>query len=362
MRICIDIDGTICELKSYIGSYDKVLPLPGVKNFIKKMREEGHTVILYTARHMKTCNGNVGLVVAKKGKELFNWLENHGIEYDEIHFGKPYADVYIDDNALKFNGNWSEISEHFVSTEENFTFNIVVTMAGAGSRFAKAGYELPKPLIPLFGKIPMYRYSTDSLPLRYANRLIFIIQKGPFSEKIKNDIYTHYSEYDVRIVEVNGLTRGQAETLALAANELNHALPTLVHNSDSAVNVDEEKLLPILKVADGVLLTFEADNDRYSFARLGNDGDVDLVREKEAISTHASTGTYYFKSTVQMLNLIQKALDENDRERGEFYIAPLYNKMINAGQRVQICPVKNYYCYGTPEELIAFEGQFSHQK
>lgn len=354
MRICIDIDGTICELKNYIGSYDKVLPLPGVRAFIKKMRRDGHTVILYTARHMKTCHGNVGMVVALQAETLFAWLRKYEIEYDEVCFGKPHADVYIDDNAFKFNGNWSEVPYVFNSSENSFSFNIVITMAGAGSRFAKAGYELPKPLIPLFDDVPMYRYSTDSLPLNYANRLIFIIQKNEYLERIRCDIISHYQNYDVRIVEVDGLTGGQAETLLLAKDELNHALPTLVHNADSAIRVDEEKLLSSFKKSDGVLVTFESESDRYSFARLDHNQLVDLVREKEKISTHASTGTYYFKSTIQMLKLIKQAIQNDDRSNGEFYIAPLYNKMIEAGQRVTTCPVDQYFCYGTPEELNLF--------
>ncbi len=354
MRICIDIDGTLCELKSYIGSYDKVLPLPGAREFIKRMRKEGHTIILFTARHMKTCNGNIGLVVARQAQTLFSWLRDNDIEYDEVHFGKPYADIYIDDNALKFNGNWYEVPHAFQSTEASFRLNIVITMAGAGSRFVKAGFKLPKPLIPLFDEIPMYRYSTNSLPLHLANRLIFVIQKGEYAGQLKEDIERNYSGFDTRIVEVEGLTRGQAETLLLAQKDLNHALPTLVHNADSAIDVNETHLLAAFKKADGVLVTFEATSDRYSFAHVNEHGMVDLIREKQAISTHASTGTYYFKSTVQMLGLITKALEDNALENGEFYIAPLYNRMIEAGQCVKICSVNNYYCYGTPEELNHF--------
>jgi hypothetical protein len=58
---------------------------------------------------MKTCEGNVGLVIARQGKVLLDWLDKHGIPYDEIHFGKPHADVYIDDNALRFEG-WDKIA------------------------------------------------------------------------------------------------------------------------------------------------------------------------------------------------------------------------------------------------------------
>lgn len=355
MRICLDIDGTVCELKSYIGSYEKVLPLPGVADFIRKKREEGHEIILYTARHMKTCSGNQGKVLARQGMTLFEWLRKHEIEYDEIYFGKPQADVYIDDNAIKFNANWGEIENvdwlRMTSQENQFKLNIVITMAGAGSRFAKAGYELTKPLIPLFGK-PMYRLSTNSLPLHLAKRLVFIIQKTEFAEAIKQDIRDNYSDYDYRIVEIEGLTRGQAETCLLAKDHLYHNIPTLIHNSDSAIQIEERDFVEAMRKYDGVLVTFNASEPRFSYAHINPEtGSVDEVREKQVISCHASTGTYYFKSTVQMLNLFEQISVSQNYEQGELYIAPVYNSMIEAGQVVQIVDCKGYFCYGTPQEL-----------
>lgn len=110
MRICIDIDGTICALRTDGQTYADVLPLPGAVAKLKTMRANGHTIILHTARHMGTCAGNVGLVLARQGKVLFDWLERHDVPFDEIYFGKPQADLYIDDNALRFEGDWSSIS------------------------------------------------------------------------------------------------------------------------------------------------------------------------------------------------------------------------------------------------------------
>lgn len=108
VRICIDLDGVICELRRPDQSYADLEPLPGAVERLRSLRAAGHYVILHTARHMKTCQGNVGLVVARQGLVTLEWLERHGVEYDEIHFGKPHADVYIDDNALRFT-SWDEI-------------------------------------------------------------------------------------------------------------------------------------------------------------------------------------------------------------------------------------------------------------
>lgn len=108
MRICLDLDGVVCELKQPGQSYAEVAPLPGAVEKIRALREAGHTIILQTARHMKTCQGNPGLVLARQGKVTLDWLEKHQVPFDEIHFGKPWAHIYIDDNALRFR-NWDEI-------------------------------------------------------------------------------------------------------------------------------------------------------------------------------------------------------------------------------------------------------------
>lgn len=123
MRICIDLDGVLCEVKGPDESYADVRPIAGAAEALATLRRHGHTVIINTARHMKSTDGNVGLVLARVGPVTLNWLEAHGMEYDEIHFGKPFADLYIDDNALRFT-TWSEIDATGeklpVSTERRF--------------------------------------------------------------------------------------------------------------------------------------------------------------------------------------------------------------------------------------------------
>ena len=109
MKICIVIDGVVCELRRPEQDYADLAPLPGAVEKINALKQAGHYLILCTARHMATCNSNVGMVVARQGKTLLDWLARHEIPYDELWFGKPHADVYLDDNACRFN-NWSEIA------------------------------------------------------------------------------------------------------------------------------------------------------------------------------------------------------------------------------------------------------------
>lgn len=107
-RICLDLDGVIAGFKQPGQDYSMVEPIPGAVMKIKQLKAAGHYIIIHTARHMKTCEGNVGLVNARITKITLDWLEKHQVQYDEIYFGKPWADIYVDDNAYRFN-SWNEI-------------------------------------------------------------------------------------------------------------------------------------------------------------------------------------------------------------------------------------------------------------
>jgi len=116
MRICIDLDGVISPIKKADQSYEGLEPLPGAVEKIKELRKKGHYIIIQTARHMKTCESNMGKIMKKIAKITLDWLEKHNIEYDEIYFGKPNAEIYIDDRAVKFS-SWDEITEDLINLE-----------------------------------------------------------------------------------------------------------------------------------------------------------------------------------------------------------------------------------------------------
>ncbi|MCK6259420.1 HAD hydrolase family protein [Fictibacillus sp. KIGAM418] len=107
MRIVIDLDGTLCELRQSHMTYSELEPLPGAIEGVKQLKNQGHEIIIHTARNMKTQHGNVGKVIANVGKQTLDWLDRYEIPYDEVVFGKPYGEVYIDDLALSFK-NWPD--------------------------------------------------------------------------------------------------------------------------------------------------------------------------------------------------------------------------------------------------------------
>lgn len=116
MRICIDLDGTICEIRQDTQTYADVKMKPGAAEMIKKLHDAGHTIVINTARNMGSSGHNVGKAVKNVGKITLEWLDKNGIIYDEIFFGKPNSDVIIDDRCVRFQDNWNEMTEEFLQT------------------------------------------------------------------------------------------------------------------------------------------------------------------------------------------------------------------------------------------------------
>lgn len=113
MRIVIDLDGTICPIKQPGETYDQLVPLDGAAERIRELRQAGHYVIVQTARNMATCESNMGKVMKNIGRITLEWLDRYQIEYDEIYFGKPNADIYIDDRALRFE-SWAAVTDRIL--------------------------------------------------------------------------------------------------------------------------------------------------------------------------------------------------------------------------------------------------------
>ncbi|MEX0600023.1 MAG: HAD hydrolase family protein [Rhodothermales bacterium] len=116
MRIVIDLDGTLCPIKKPHESYGDLVPYPEAVRKLREWKKNDHYIIIQTARNMATCESNLGRVLKNVGKITFDWLEKHNIEYNEIYFGKPNAEVYIDDRAIRFS-DWSELSDDVLEAE-----------------------------------------------------------------------------------------------------------------------------------------------------------------------------------------------------------------------------------------------------
>ena len=109
-KFCFDLDGTICYTRKQGESYLDVKPIPGAVNTLQRLKKEGHYIIIMTARNMATHNNNLGKIIANQAPIVFEWLKKHEIPYDEIHFGKPLADFYIDDKAIRLE-DWEILNQ-----------------------------------------------------------------------------------------------------------------------------------------------------------------------------------------------------------------------------------------------------------
>jgi dTDP-glucose pyrophosphorylase len=238
--------------------------------------------------------------------------------------------------------------------------NIVIPMAGRGSRFADAGWTLPKPLIDVLGK-PMYAWATDGLPLERADRLIFICLKEHLHDlQLERDIRSRYEQYAPVIIELNEVTSGQLCTVLKARDQIDCATPLLIFNADTYCPTTLTTAIDRWQgQADGILDVFEAEGDRWSFVRMDENGRVSETAEKRRISSWATTGLYYFQNGGEFARQADRMIAAEDRVNGEFYVAPLYNRMIATGMDIRANIVPEVWVLGTPEDLQYFSDHYS---
>ena len=232
--------------------------------------------------------------------------------------------------------------------------NIIIPMAGLGSRFATGGFTLPKPLIPVAGK-SMYRHAVDCLPLSLAKKLIFILRQSEFTDSLISDINTHYQSgpYSCDIITLSQDTGGQAETVLKGKSVLDLNQPSLIHNCDTYISPNIPWADLIRQKADGILVLFSSQEQRWSYARLDKREEKIIdVQEKKVISSHASSGTYFFKDTKKLLEDIQTVIQQDRRENGEYYLSTVYRLMIDQQKDLRPVWTNPMLCFGTPQDLV----------
>lgn len=231
--------------------------------------------------------------------------------------------------------------------------NIVVPMAGRGSRFANVGYKMPKPLIDINGH-HMIEYVINNIRPKQGYRFIFIcleehIKKYNLENMLKE------LEPNCIIVPVTHVTEGAACTVLLSENYINNDDALMIANSDQYVDTDINEYLSKMESNDGLIMTMPANDPKWSFIKINDAGYVTDVREKEVISNEATVGIYNFKYGKDFVLFAHQMIDNNIRVNGEFYVAPVYNEMIKEGKKIIYCNVgEKMYGLGTPEDLKTF--------
>ncbi len=240
---------------------------------------------------------------------------------------------------------------------KNEKLNILIPMAGAGSRFEKAGYTFPKPLIEVKKK-PMIQVVVENLNID-AN-YIYVVQKS-HREKYNLDTLLNLLTPGCKIVEVDGITEGAACTALLAKKYINNDNPLFFANSDQFVEWDSNEFMYKMQEtdADGGIVTFNATHPKWSFAKVNEQGLVTEVAEKNPISNVATVGYYYWKQGSDFVKYAEQMIHKNIRVNNEFYVCPVFNQAIEAGLQIRTFNTKGMWGLGTPEDLKYYLENFT---
>ena len=236
--------------------------------------------------------------------------------------------------------------------------NIVIPMAGRGSRFAESGYKDPKPLISVHGK-PMIQVVVENLMPKCEHRFIFICQNQ------------HIKDYDltpklksiaknVEIIGIDGITEGQVCTVLKAKDLINNDEPLMTANSDQYIDFDINDYLSVMddKNLDGLIMTMKANDPKWSYAKTDKDGFVIETAEKKVISEDATVGIFNFRHGKDLVRSAEQMIADDIRVNNEFYTCPCYNYLIKEGQKIGIYGIgeeyNGMYGLGIPKDLDFF--------
>jgi len=272
------------------------------------------------------------------------------------------AHVYSCDNYLAINCLLGKEELNQFSAPkipyQNQWMNVLIPMAGLGTRFLNAGYIDPKPFITVDQGKTMIERVVENLNMKC--NYILLAQKS----HLQFDRYANILKNipNSIIVPIDGITEGAACTALLAEKFIDWVDPLLIVNSDNMIEWDSvatmEKI--VHQDIDGCILVFDepAKSGRYSYvnyARVGHNL-VSEVAEKKAISSAATTGHYYWRHGFDFVRCAKKMIKDNIRTNNEFYIAPTYNTAIkDYGMHITCEYVHKYIGLGTPEELKIYQ-------
>jgi HAD superfamily hydrolase (TIGR01509 family) len=227
--------------------------------------------------------------------------------------------------------------------------NVVIPMAGLGSRFDSAGYTFPKPLIEVNGK-PMIQLVVENLNI--DAKFIFIVQKSQYDEYNLSYLLNLIAP-NCEIITVEGVTEGSACTTLLAEKYINNDNPLLIANSDQFIEWDSSQTMYsfISGNIDGGIITFNSTHPKWSFVKVDEYGFVTEVAEKRPISDIATVGIYFWKHGSDYVKFANKMIIKNSRFNGEFYTCPVFNEAIQEGKKIKAKKIDKMWGLGTPEDL-----------
>ena len=226
-------------------------------------------------------------------------------------------------------------------------------MAGLGSRFKKEGYEVPKQFIYVRDK-QLIDISLDCIDVTECN-LIFVVRDEQIYNYSADKVLKNKYGEDIKIVVTDGLTRGSVCSCLLAKEYIDNDLPLIIHTLDIQFFPQLDPKTLISQGVDGSLLTFKSNSSNYSYVKLNDDNMVIETAEKKVISDKACVGIYYFSKGSIFCNYAQDMIDKELTTKGEFYISPLYNLLIEDGLNINNIDVDKIHIFGTPKEFVFYK-------
>ena len=237
--------------------------------------------------------------------------------------------------------------------------NIVIPMVGAGSRFAKAGYDLPKPLIDVNGKHMIEVVINNLKSLKRDCKFIFVCQQSHIETFDLIEVFKKSCD-EFEVVGIDGLTEGAACTVLKAESFINNDIPLMIANSDQWCDFTIDHYLDDMndRDLDGSMLTMKASDPKWSYAKIDDSSFVSEVVEKVVISDEATVGIYNYKRGADFVKYAKHMIDSGIRSNGEYYVAPVYTLMATEGHRIGVYNIgkeaSGMYGLGIPSDLELF--------
>lgn len=231
-------------------------------------------------------------------------------------------------------------------------WKVLIPMAGAGTRFEKAGYTFPKPLIEVNGK-PMIQVVVENLGI--DAEFIYIVRKE-HCDKYNLKYLLSLLTQGCKIVQVDHITEGAACSTLLAKEYIDNDDHLIIANSDQFVEWDPTRFCYTMEDSDvdGGILVFYDTHPKYSYAKIDDGGYVTEVAEKKCISKNATVGIYYWKKGSDYVKYALQMIEKDIRVNNEFYVAPVFNEAIGDSKSICVFYADKMCCLGTPEDLNFF--------
>lgn len=236
--------------------------------------------------------------------------------------------------------------------------NIVVPIAGAGSKFREAGYTFPKPLIDVGGK-PMIQLVIENLKLKTPHKYIFICLEEHYNKYSLREIFKNATQDNYETIVLHGSTQGAACTVLAAIDYINNEDNLIIANSDQIIDADLDEFISYAlsdSITEGAIITFPASHPKWSYAKVNQLNEVYEVAEKKVISKNATAGLYFFKTGKSYVEAATTMIEKDIRLNNEFYVCPVYNELIIKGKIIKSWPIPSSKMHGlgTPEDLVEF--------